>query len=324
MRSHRSPSAFTLVELLVVIAIIGILIALLLPAVQAAREAARRSQCINNLKQLALGLQNYHDVNKTFPMSTINGGGGSPIQIPYHYTWLFSVLPFIEQDPLYRSTRQNLPIWPQAVCQEVLPALRCPSDVGFKRLSDTRNIAYTNYAANEGYDWWGRPGADIHNGAFSAQQFVELRDFVDGTSNTALLGEVSATGDKWGPQYTSGTGTKRVGGEAVFRSAFVSTCVDGGCRRSQTDYSTVIFQRFDGTALDGNWYQGGYPYAFTPTYWYYVFGQNTEWYAPDSYHTGGVQYAMADGSTRFVNDSIAWQVWVNMNTRSNGVTSALP
>lgn len=65
----------------------------------------------------------------------------------------------------------------------------------------------------------------------------------------------------------------------------------------------------------------GAPYAFTPTYWYYVFGQNTEWYAPDSYHAGGVQYAIEDGSTRFVADSIAWQPWVDLNTRSNGVTS---
>ena len=100
MRSSRERG-FTLVELLVVIAIIGVLVALLLPAVQAAREAARRMSCTNNSKQIGLALQNYHDTHKTFPPEAIYGNGVYPgigsKEGPYHYTWCFMILPFIEQ-----------------------------------------------------------------------------------------------------------------------------------------------------------------------------------------------------------------------------------
>src|SRR5262245_20166918 len=100
-RSHRAASvalaraAFTLVELLVVIAIIGILIALLLPAVQAAREAARRTQCSNNLKQIGLSIQNYYDAHKSLPPSYLSGAG--------HATWLVLILPFTEEKSVYET-----------------------------------------------------------------------------------------------------------------------------------------------------------------------------------------------------------------------------
>jgi prepilin-type N-terminal cleavage/methylation domain-containing protein len=114
-------SAFTLVELLVVIAIIGILIALLLPAVQAAREAARRSQCANNLKQIGLGMQNYHDVHKKFPPSRIARGT--------HVTWAVLVLPFIEQDALYELWNVQAPFAAQTPEARLglVPAYFCPT-----------------------------------------------------------------------------------------------------------------------------------------------------------------------------------------------------
>jgi len=99
---------FTLVELLVVIAIIGILIALLLPAVQMAREAARRTQCNNNLKQIGLGFQNYHDTYKVFPQQAMWGGLNTSSALPqpffpsnglWHHTWITAILPFVEQKP---------------------------------------------------------------------------------------------------------------------------------------------------------------------------------------------------------------------------------
>src|SRR5687767_5587375 len=130
---RRARPAFTLVELLVVIAIIGILIALLLPAVQAARESARRAECINKLKQLALGVHNYHDTHKVFPSemitSTNNPGWG----------WGAFILPFIEQDSMYMQLRVGmvtaLPpattlFGSERLLQRPLGAFRCPSDSG--------------------------------------------------------------------------------------------------------------------------------------------------------------------------------------------------
>ncbi|MFH1921283.1 MAG: DUF1559 domain-containing protein, partial [Planctomycetota bacterium] len=105
----RRRQAFTLVELLVVIAIIGILIALLLPAVQAAREAARRAQCINNAKQLALAMHNYHDVFKVLPASYRGTVPGWTANNMVAHSWMQAILPFIEQQPLYDQIDFSLP-----------------------------------------------------------------------------------------------------------------------------------------------------------------------------------------------------------------------
>ncbi|HWB12491.1 MAG TPA: DUF1559 domain-containing protein [Pirellulales bacterium] len=164
----RRPSGFTLVELLVVIAIIGILIALLLPAVQAAREAARRSQCNNNLKQIGLGLQHYADTNKSFPYDALWGmnqnnpllGTTVPTQLTFHYPWSVMILPFMEQVPLYNAINKRGPIFnqsPQYPTVAILPTVvqaqnpppffgyiqgqqvppyRCPSDGTFNGPTD--------------------------------------------------------------------------------------------------------------------------------------------------------------------------------------------
>src|SRR5690606_38053277 len=127
---------FTLVELLVVIAIIGVLVSLLLPAVQAAREAARRTQCSNNMKQLGLALHNYHDTHGRFPPQAIYGPGAPPYTLPYHHTWMVMILPFIEQQPLYDAIDKRLPIFPQLlptgqpIRSAQVAAFRCPSDAG--------------------------------------------------------------------------------------------------------------------------------------------------------------------------------------------------
>jgi prepilin-type N-terminal cleavage/methylation domain-containing protein len=166
-QAGRRRSGFTLVELLVVIAIIGILIALLLPAVQAAREAARRSQCNNNLKQIGLGLQNYADTNKSFPYDALWGmfpnnnfnAFTNANQLPYHYPWSTMILPFVEQKPLYDAINKRGPIWNQSpqygtatapatvpvqtpppyfgyVQGQQVPPYRCPSDGTFNGPSD--------------------------------------------------------------------------------------------------------------------------------------------------------------------------------------------
>ncbi|MCY2989463.1 MAG: DUF1559 domain-containing protein [Planctomycetota bacterium] len=169
-RSWGRGRGFTLVELLVVIAIIGILVALLLPAIQAAREAARRTSCNNNLKQLGIALANYHDTYKKFPPVAVFGKPvGSP-QPAYHHTWCLMILPFMEQQPLYDSVDLRLRIWDQAIRGTVVPAFLCPSDSGFgSEPAQTHGIAVTHYVAAEGYHWW--PGQAVPNFPFSPSDF---------------------------------------------------------------------------------------------------------------------------------------------------------
>ncbi|HEY4261783.1 MAG TPA: DUF1559 domain-containing protein, partial [Schlesneria sp.] len=124
---RTSRRGFTLIELLVVIAIIAVLIALLLPAVQQAREAARRTQCKNNLKQIGLAMHNYHDQCNTFPYGCLNVG-------TYHQrdTWMQQILPMIEQGSLYNSYQADMSVWvmdvPTGIRDKSLAALQCPSD----------------------------------------------------------------------------------------------------------------------------------------------------------------------------------------------------
>ena len=155
----------------------GILLALLLPAVQAAREAARRSQCTNNLKQIALALRNYHDIYKTFPPAYIADDDGKPM-----HSWRVLILPFLEQSPLYDSYDFSQP-WDspanQMVAQADLPVYRCPSQAA-------GNAGQTNYMMVVG------PGrfSEGPNG----HTFGEI---LDGTSNTIMVGEVVNSGVGW-------------------------------------------------------------------------------------------------------------------------------
>jgi prepilin-type N-terminal cleavage/methylation domain-containing protein/prepilin-type processing-associated H-X9-DG protein len=216
--AYRRRSGFTLIEILVVIAIIAILIALLLPAVQAAREAARRMQCVNNLKQLALALQNYHTANEGFPM----GGFISPVYTLPDYTtngngWLISVLPFLEQQPTYNAynilmTWGNLSNLTGHATG--IATLWCPSDPTVSQAAtvpagavffsweaasypDPVRIQFSSYAACTG-DWfvqttpngsnWQQINAS-NNGLIYLQSNRKMADITDGTSNTIALGE---------------------------------------------------------------------------------------------------------------------------------------
>jgi prepilin-type N-terminal cleavage/methylation domain-containing protein/prepilin-type processing-associated H-X9-DG protein len=210
MLKRNKHLGFTLVELLVVIAIIGILIALLLPAVQAAREAARRSQCTNNLKQIGLALLNYHDVNKKFPAGylyrdpTATGSGRCD------WGWNVAIFPFMEEQAFYdQLDPDHTPLYtlyaagaPQAVIdmlQRPINTLRCPSDDGpvtcnsinFSGTNRFR-VALSNYVASVGYGGYPNPQtamSDDPGGVFFFNSWKKIADIKDGTSNTLAVGE---------------------------------------------------------------------------------------------------------------------------------------
>jgi prepilin-type N-terminal cleavage/methylation domain-containing protein/prepilin-type processing-associated H-X9-DG protein len=196
---------FTLVELLVVIAIIGVLVALLLPAVQAAREAANRSSCNNNLKQIGIALHNYHDTHKALPAGYIYvSGNGQP-----EWGWAVAILPFMEEGALFDALRQQTlrlnqvyksgaPATDQALLQTVIDGYRCPSDQTQKLAnnqafgsSDYFKVAKSNYVACAG--WSATPTYPIKDGdcggMFWGNSYLGFADAIDGLSNTILVGE---------------------------------------------------------------------------------------------------------------------------------------
>lgn len=209
-RSHATPRSrgFTLIELLVVIAIIAILIALLLPAVQQAREAARRTQCRNHLKQLGLALHNYHDTHNVLPPGSPGGNyvAGSVLstQIGVRFGWHVFVFPFIDQGPLYTQLNPNgsYPTTAQLpLLQTSLPMLRCPSSTApvlFDLTSHRQpvvgstpvSLATTNYVANAGLAAVGHIG---HGAVIGTDQYrnlsVRFRDITDGLSLAIFAGE---------------------------------------------------------------------------------------------------------------------------------------
>jgi prepilin-type N-terminal cleavage/methylation domain-containing protein/prepilin-type processing-associated H-X9-DG protein len=211
---QQAQRAFTLVELLVVIAIIGVLVALLLPAVQAAREAARRTQCNNNLKQIGLALHNYHDTLQTLP-----SGWLMKATTEAEWGWTVFILPYAEQQPLYDRLRVNqrrlwdvvLDTTDRTILQTKLKMYRCPSDItpalspaGASGLACNRHfqctgcdinfeLATNNYMGNSGY--FDPGGLAEHNlealrtGVFHANSRYNFKDITDGLSQTFAAGE---------------------------------------------------------------------------------------------------------------------------------------
>lgn len=337
--ARNRRAAFTLVELLVVIAIIGVLVSLLLPAVQAAREAARRMQCSNNMKQLGIALHNYHDTHNRFPPQAIYGPGAPPYTMPSHHTWVVMILPFMEQQPLYDNINKNAPIFPQilpngqpVVAQQVA-SLRCPSDAGRRDVAQTGGLAVTNYAGSEGYHWWSTAvvgnsapwnlgvdpiirTADL-SGVFTILQTRTMADIADGTSNTIFLGETDSMGHGGGPFNTTGTGLRRVG-TPVFRTALVSTPHAGWHGNEGGAANTVGPD--GGPQTGGMWFRN---HSFTPTY-LTAWGINTEWPGTSSYHPGGIMAGFGDGSVSFIQENIAWQTYLKLNAIADNHTMIDP
>jgi len=218
MRCNRSrtPAAFTLIELLVVIAVIGVLVALLLPAVQQSREAARRIECSNHLKQISLGIHNFENSQQTLPSSRLG---------PQHATWFVQILPYIEQGNLYNAWNLTNTYYLQQTTTRTtqVDAFYCPSrrssmlstqfEVSSTGLPDTQQYpgALGDYAANGGQFAGAIVDNPLCNGVMcqadsrlTNDQVVEtksqtrLRDILDGTSNTFLVGEKHVPRSKYG------------------------------------------------------------------------------------------------------------------------------
>ncbi len=296
-RSH-SQRAFTLVELLVVIAIIGILIALLLPAVQAAREAARRSQCTNNLKQLGLAMHNYHDTFKVFPPGYLNSASMSTCK---RDCWMQRILPFIEQSAMQDAYKAQDPVWIMDTDEDVkdaqLAALMCPSDgskPAFGGSGGLRNGGYGfqgNYVMCTG-DQIMDPTAELRGITYHASS-SNFASITDGTSNTLLASEAVRRSNA-----TNGWGEP--GGYW------------GGARWGAYGFTTL---EPPNTSAPDQIYQcknTSWPNAPCTS----IGGTNDARNYARSYHPGGVNVALADASVQFLSDTVELETYQAMSTRN--------
>lgn len=306
--NSKTRKAFTLVELLVVIAIIAILIALLIPAVQKIREAAARTKCANNLKQLALAVHAYHDAYKKVPPSgkdnVYNWNTNKAEAGDQTWSWIARVLPYIEQAQLART--YDIPNSTMASAEAgmaaVIPLLLCPTAPPWENPStdwintgwSAVSMGLTNYRGVSGSNWgknggssfttafplsdpiYGLDGLDAGNGIFyrtSGRRTLRLNMITDGTSNTFMIGESYHTIDK----HTGGWP--------------MSNYVHGTC------------------AIPLNYPDSSSTY----THW-------QDRYSFHSMHPGGANFALADGSVRFIDESIDLDTYRAMSTIRNGET----
>lgn len=295
---------FTLVELLVVIAIIGILVGLLLPAVQAAREAARRMQCTNNLKQIGLALHNYESAHRSFPRAFTLARPAIPVannDSVEAWGWTVAILPFIEQDPLYTALNAGsvsladrlakAATYPQApiipLLQTRLPGYECPSDANQQQAKADRHFGggwgtaqgghgqwqpgITNYISNRGTR--DNPQEELDTfGMFMENRNIRLGDVSDGTSNTFLVGERDS---KYG-RAGAWAGVRNPRGAST-RGIYTATAnVRPPLNSTDPPYAWGNSARGAGAGFS-------------------------------SLHTGGATFVFVDGSTHFISESIEWR-----------------
>jgi prepilin-type N-terminal cleavage/methylation domain-containing protein/prepilin-type processing-associated H-X9-DG protein len=291
-RSWQAPRGFTLVELLVVIAITGVLIALLLPAVQAAREAARRIHCANNLKQLALAMHNYHDARKTFPPGVMwSGGMYSSPRCPFNiHLFPYIELGFVYDDMVFngativwwygnntRVTACRVPFW------------LCPSD----GLGEDFYVGPSNFLARGNYlgIFNGMQLGDLYSrdrkkwALFDANRATRIRDVTDGTSKSLMFAEslTGPDGDIRGTIWEDQPCGTQVYTELGPNSGDPDRCFPDPvwCKN---------LPQLNRPSITGN-------------------GSTTDTCAARSMHSGGVNVALCDGSVRFVADEIELSVW---------------
>jgi len=308
MRRNR---AFTLVELLVVIAIIGILIALLLPAVQAAREAARRAQCSNNLKQVGLGLHNFHDTYKRLPAA-----GHEPLFQKYGGEWyrwsyLAALLPFVEQKPLYDQlgATNSFAQWPDGnsapTCKVLLNSFICPSDYGSAAalFASNGNSAPVSYHCNRGDQWlnwdWYEGRGPFCRGDKKPVNFALVRD---GTSNTMAVAEVCIGVP--GSRRVTEASALSVG---AYNSAPPSLCLQrvGPDRQLTGTIETRAHCQLSARWMCASIYTQWLP-MLPPNGPSCANAHNEDWLltTASSRHPGGLNVAFLDGSVKFMSETI--------------------
>lgn len=287
LRRHR---AFTLIELLVVIAIIGVLVALLLPAVQQAREAARRVQCRNNLKQIGLALHNYQDTHRVFPFGYLKKD--DPTQgNSAGFGWLAMTLPQLELAPLYQQFNWNVPLFDPL---NAIPRMRqpraflCPSDSISENNAvemDTDRFAMGCYVACFG------PGdmdadPDDRRGMFSRNSAMSVRDVTDGLSNTLAVGERA-------------NGPFRLAGSHGVHTVY------------ETTWSGAVRQ-FDDIADE-------HPHMVLFQTGHVVNDPSSDDRDISAAHVGGAFFLLGDGAVRFLGDSLNYSVYQRLGTRAEGL-----
>ncbi|QDT53064.1 Type II secretion system protein G precursor [Caulifigura coniformis] len=334
MPESRRRIGFTLIELLVVIAIIAILIALLLPAVQQAREAARRTQCKNNLKQMGLALHNYESTYKRLPMLIVAdtcdiGGvprfpGGNSSYDDDGVNWTASILPYMDQSPVYNRLTLS-PWWGKfgatelyaasvgnpasgAVipgCETPLEAFKCPSSIlpRFVPASWTipGNVVAGQTSTTRAIGW---PTTDYKGAGGSARGDFgpmqkncevpgghEFRDVTDGLSNTLLIGESSIVTSNNNP-VVDGSSTGIQDWPTMY-----FTCGDDEMSRTNGRTNAPINNGVSAMRM--------------------AYGINDD--ANGSFHTGGCQFVLGDGSVRFISENISIQTYSNLHDISDGV-----
>jgi prepilin-type N-terminal cleavage/methylation domain-containing protein len=301
----RQRAGFTLVELLVVIAIIGILVGLLLPAVQAAREAARRMQCSNNLKQISLALHNYHSAMKIYPFG--NGGTTPPSGSP-GYSAVSMLLPYMEQVPLYRKIDFSFPlIHPVNIEARLTPVATflCPSD---RDNPQPQMGGAINYMGNKGsMHFW---NASEQNGLFIGRVAFRMRDVTDGLSNTAAFAErLLADGN-------NGVVDRRAD---VFLAFGDPATPDDAITMCEAVNVTNLMHQFP-IFMGAPWMNGQHTYMHvdTPNRRSCGFFPTKATMPATSNHFGGVNMTLCDGSVRFVTNSIDRIVWRALGSRNLG------
>ncbi len=327
--SLNRRGGFTLVELLVVIAIIGILVALLLPAVQAARESARRAQCVNNLKQLGLALHHYHDACRTLPPGGFSNeypgatttANGEPAQLGYSVH--ARLLPYIEQAALAGVINLNFdwtaPMNLPAASINVT-AFKCPSDSGSQIPPGygAQNNYYCNYGTGIVYGdpllaAAGTPNATMPqpNGIFYFDFCTNFASILDGTSNTAALCE-KVTGD-----FNNGISTPK--SDTYKPGTYPNGVLDAIAQCNSIDLTNLGFQGY--SAVGAPWILSyhsttTYSHINTPNGLSCMYPPGRIMTTANSYHPGGVNLCLCDGSVRFVSEGVDLLVWNSVGTRA--------
>lgn len=333
MRRYAPPRGFTLIELLVVIAIIAVLIAILLPAVQQAREAARRAQCLNNLKQIGLAGQNHHDARGRFPYGyQVKAWPDDPTVPPGHFRWsaLAELTPYLEQSVIYDKLDLDVPLFggpgqspPYSVFPQnrlwvalTVPTFLCPSDRSGKVLDDRGPGNYVACAGSGTNGGQADPDAagDDPNGVFFVNSKIGFRDMTDGSSNTVFFSE-STLGDGSTPPTAAPVDESIVYVDARNTVGSGQPLTDAACA------SATVFLTNRGAAwADGNYVNGLFNTYYGPNDHRpdCIRHSNPGFKAARSRHTGGVNVGMGDGSVRFLSDLIALPVWWALGSRNGG------